>query len=193
MRNLWVILSLFIVVPSAFSDASIPEVSRRQFIRSGVLCAFATLIDVSAHSPIKKAIHHEWSIHPQFDIETLGLESFGNSVKELLLKQGYAPDAETAERVRWNLQAKIWNRLEPASELSGVMQISSVVAVWLGPNRYLYLNPHFRIEPIDSPSTDSIARTIGKIRYISDTSDLRVLTYWLGEEPTDRLVLVTSI
>ena len=185
MRTLYS-LFVFVSIFATSASAAIPPVSRRSFIRAVSICVAATLVRVDSLSSARQ----RWALHPEFDIETLGLESFGKSTGELLLTNGYVAEAETAERVRWALQAEIWRRIEPRQELKSPVKIAFVVAVPIDRNRYLYLNPHFRIDPVIRATPGSAERTVGKIEYLSDTGDFRVLTYWIDGAPTDPAVLL---
>jgi hypothetical protein len=184
-RFLSISLCLFLVAASA-SAAGIPPIGRRSFIRAVSLCVAATLVRVDALSPAR----HRWSMHPESNIETLGLESFGNSVKELLGIEAGIADPKIAEAIRWKLQDSVWKRLEPKEELVRPARANLVVAIHLPDDRYIYLNPRFRVDPLTPAEAATRERTVGKIEYLSDTNDFRVLTYWFGRAPEDRETVV---
>lgn len=189
MRAFLHLIPCLIVLASHSSIAAPPPIGRRQFLRSVSLCLAATLLPVGRAAETASRTREHWSMHPGADIETLGLESFGNAVKELLRKKSRVTDLSLAERVRWKLQAEIWRRLEPKDGFRYPSQTSLLVAIRVDRDRYLYLNPHFRVEPPNA--AEAAERTVGRIEYVSDTRDFRVLTYWFGEAPaeTDAVIL----
>ena len=179
-------LSLF---PSFFQSpcafAQIPAVSRRAFIRTAGVCVAALLARSDpAFSPVNPA-RRQWAMPPNLDLDTLGLESFGESVGELLAENRYVTDPSAVERIRWNLQGQIWDRIAPRAPLGRPVDIELVVAFPLASDRYLYLEPHFRLMPLTAPPSPGDGRTLSKVIYRSDLPDPRVLTYWFGPRPHD--------
>jgi hypothetical protein len=80
------ILSATVTIQASDSE---PTINRRQFVMSASACFLLNLIHSDGNP---KAHLHRWSIHPESDIETLGLETFGDSVKALLIEQKYIVD-----------------------------------------------------------------------------------------------------
>lgn len=189
MRSIFISgLAVFISVSAALADPT-DGLNRRQFVLSASACLLSTL-GSSDTSPITHYRH--WSMHPGLDIETLGLESFGSSVKELLEKEGYVADRKTLERIRWDLQERLWEHLEPKSEIFRSFQIRTTVAVRVRNDLYVYLRPNFRVEalgPKDSAHALQNGRTIGRIEFVADTRDTRTFTYWTGKAPADPTII----
>lgn len=132
---------------------------------------------------------HTWSVHPDRNFKTLGLESFGNTVKDILEKDCEIADGKISERLRWHLQEKIWDKLEPKQELKETQKKEISIAIWLKGDSYLFLNPTFEISPLSKEEQTEKGPTIGKIGYLGTSGDPKIVTYALGKEPREDSII----
>lgn len=189
MRGVFIsALAIFTLLSGALADST-DGLNRRQFVVSASACLLSTL--GSLDKPLASHYRH-WSMHPSLDIETLGLESFGASVKELLQKEGYVEDRNLLELIRWELQEKLWQRIEPKSENFRSFDVNTTIAIRARNGMYIYLRPTFRLETLEA--TDAIhalanGRTIGRIEFVADAKDQRAFTYWIGNAPADPTII----
>jgi hypothetical protein len=182
-------LLVFAVFISVFPVQADPKfnISRRKFIISSGSCILGAL---TPSKPFSTSHFHHRSVNSALDVDILGLESFGRAVKELLQSEKYVVDQEAGEKIRWQLQEELWRRLKPKAENFVTSEVTSTVAIKIENNQYLYLDPKFRIEQVKGHRRLHGGRTVEKIEFMSDSSNPREFTYWIGDAPTDSSTII---
>jgi hypothetical protein len=186
MRTFCFVYLLSFIFTSSFSAE--PEIiTRRHFIKIVSACSLASIIP----EPASYFSHHyQMHIDPKANLDTFGLQSFGSTVKGLLVKENYIPDEVLAEKVRWQIQDIIWKRLEPKTKTFKMTKVKSKIAIALGGDRYLYFEPEFGVRPLSAKENASGIRTVGKIEYVGHQKDPGMITYWIGSTPSKEFMVI---
>ncbi len=170
------LLSL-IFLYSLFQQAALAEISasRRQFlITCGVALSALTVMEIalvkdpepqSGTAPL-------WQVPKEYDVEALGLEAFGRTVKDVLITRN-VPLAK-AESVRWKLQQQIWELIQTKLNEGGAVQLDTTLAIALEDGTYVHLAPSFRLAP---QAPDASGRTVRSIQYLGTSGNPETVTY----------------
>ncbi len=145
--------------------ASAQTMDRFTFLRGG--CA-SLLTVASALAPPSSS--YALSLLPGQELEALGLERFGQSVKAVL--QRHFVEEDVLERIRWELQERLWQKLEPKAAFQEPYERELGLAILVEEGVYLYARPVFRLSPL--PMAEG--RTVGAIEWGSPSLSYRYLS-----------------
>ncbi len=174
MRHILNFLMPLILFVGAAAGAQSGSITRRSFLKG----ACALVLSSSAKGSESKLIKY-WRLSPEADTKTLGLETFGEALAQILIAEN-AADAATALRIQWQVQEAIWSKIVGRSE---IFELTFPISIKIPSNRYLNLRGKFLVTPLKVPQGP---RTVESIELLS--SDLGEISYSIDLTPYADLV-----
>lgn len=169
------LVSLLVLLSLFQRTAAAEPPTRRQFlITCGIGLSALAVVQVTLVKDPEPRIGSAplWEVPKEYDVEALGLEAFGRTVKEILQTKKI-PIAQ-AERVRWKLQQAIWEIVQTKLDAGDAVQLDTPLAIALEDGTFVHLAPSFRIAP---QAPDAAGRTVRKIEYLGTTANPETVTY----------------